>query len=174
MVQLTNNEFVTVPTENVYFSFFHFPFNDSSTQADIVLISTSEPNGLCYIETAELDGETNLKIRQALEETCQLADDIEQLSNFDGKIKCCHRNSAVFFVSIDLAELECEAPNNNLARFEGNLIWKNKTYSLKNENLLLRGTRLRNTQWAFGSKRKNVFEVKKEDCSRVLNIYSAW
>jgi hypothetical protein len=25
-------------------------------QADIVIISTSEPNGLCYIETAELDG----------------------------------------------------------------------------------------------------------------------
>ncbi|CAF4421969.1 unnamed protein product, partial [Rotaria sp. Silwood2] len=42
MVRLENNEFIT---------------------ADIVLISTSEHNGLCYIETAELDGETNLKKR---------------------------------------------------------------------------------------------------------------
>jgi magnesium-transporting ATPase (P-type) len=50
-----------------------------------VLISTSEPNGLCFIETAELDGETNLKVRQALEETCDLEDHIDRLSSFDGR-----------------------------------------------------------------------------------------
>jgi len=110
MVQLTNNEFVT---------------------ADIVLISSSDENGLCFIETAELDGETNLKVRQALEETSKIGEDIGQLSSFDG-------------------ELEYEAPNNNLSRFEGNLTWQGKTYPLKNDNVLLRGTRLRNTQWAYG------------------------
>ncbi|UJR15621.1 hypothetical protein I4U23_002557 [Adineta vaga] len=110
LVRLENNEFVT---------------------ADIVLVSTSEPNGLCFIETAELDGETNLKVRQALEETCGLEDNIDQLSQFD-------------------AEIEYEAPNNNLGRFEGNLTWKGKTLPLKNDNVLLRGTRLRNTHWAFG------------------------
>lgn len=51
-----------------------------------------------------------------------------------------------------LAEIEYEAPNNNLGRFEGTLKWKGKELPLKNENVLLRGTRLRNTQWAFGSK----------------------
>ena len=66
IVRLENNEFVT---------------------ADIVLISTSELNGLCFIETAELDGETNLKVRQALEETCDLEDHIDQLSRFDGAKK---------------------------------------------------------------------------------------
>ncbi len=64
--------------------------------------------------------------------------------------------SSIIFLKIEfyLAEIEYEAPNNNLGRFEGNLIWNNKTLPLKNDNVLLRGTRLRNTQWAFGSKKK--------------------
>ncbi|CAF0838805.1 unnamed protein product [Rotaria sp. Silwood1] len=105
--------------------------NDEFVAADVVIISTSEPNGLCYIETVELDGETNLKVRQSLEETQEIGDDIDGLSTFD-------------------AEIECELPNDNLNRFEGNLKWKNKIYSLKNDHVILRGTRLRNTQWVFG------------------------
>ncbi|KAH8828098.1 calcium transporting ATPase [Flagelloscypha sp. PMI_526] len=37
--------------------------------ADLVLIASSEPEGLAYIETANLDGETNLKIKQASPQT---------------------------------------------------------------------------------------------------------
>lgn len=34
--------------------------------ADMVLLHSSDPNGVCHIETANLDGETNLKQRQVV------------------------------------------------------------------------------------------------------------
>ena len=39
--------------------------SDDFITADLVLISSSEPEGLCYIETSNLYGETNLEIKQA-------------------------------------------------------------------------------------------------------------
>lgn len=42
---------------------------DEAVPADILILATSEAEHVCYIETALLDGETNLKIRTALSET---------------------------------------------------------------------------------------------------------
>ena len=67
--------------------------------ADLVLISSSEPNSICYIQTSNLDGETNLKIRQAHMKTSKLLDSahLAQLN----------------------AEIECEMPNQRLYEFSG-------------------------------------------------------
>ncbi|KAM8720515.1 hypothetical protein ACLKA7_006541 [Drosophila subpalustris] len=105
--------------------------NNQFVAADILLLTTSEPNGLCFIETAELDGETNLKAKQCLTETIELADHHDLLWNFNG-------------------EIICERPNNLLNKFEGTLIWKNQRFALDNDKILLRGCVLRNTQWCYG------------------------
>jgi phospholipid-transporting ATPase len=67
--------------------------------ADLLLISSSEPNAICYICTSNLDGETNLKIRQAHMKTSKLLDSVhlKQLN----------------------AEIECEMPNQRLYEFSG-------------------------------------------------------
>lgn len=38
---------------------------DEYLPADIIILNTSEPKGICFIETKNLDGETNLKQKNA-------------------------------------------------------------------------------------------------------------
>uniref|UniRef100_A0A8D0CGF6 Phospholipid-transporting ATPase n=1 Tax=Scleropages formosus TaxID=113540 RepID=A0A8D0CGF6_SCLFO len=104
--------------------------NNQFVAADLLLLSSSEPHGLCYIETAELDGETNMKVRQSPSVTSELGDP-HNLAQFDG-------------------EVICEPPNNKLDRFCGTLYWRENKYSLSNQNMLLRGCVLRNTESCYG------------------------
>ncbi|XP_010633752.1 phospholipid-transporting ATPase IC [Fukomys damarensis] len=99
--------------------------------ADILLLSSSEPNSLCYVETAELDGETNLKFKMALEITDQYLQREDNLAAFDGFI-------------------ECEEPNNRLDKFTGTLFWRNKSFPLDADKILLRGCVIRNTDICHG------------------------
>uniref|UniRef100_A0A7M4FWN4 Phospholipid-transporting ATPase n=1 Tax=Crocodylus porosus TaxID=8502 RepID=A0A7M4FWN4_CROPO len=57
--------------------------------ADTVLLSSSEPQAMCYIETSNLDGETNLKIRQGLPLTSDIKD-IDSLMQLSGRIEYGH------------------------------------------------------------------------------------
>ncbi|KAF5919069.1 hypothetical protein HPG69_003707 [Diceros bicornis minor] len=99
--------------------------------ADILLLSSSEPNSLCYVETAELDGETNLKFKMALEITHQYLQRENSLATFDGFI-------------------ECEEPNNRLDKFIGTLFWRNTSFPLDADKILLRGCVMRNTDFCHG------------------------
>lgn len=102
--------------------------------SDILLLSSSEPNGMCYIETANLDGETNLKIRQSLQCT-----------------SICVSGEQIKATLADAA-IECDLPNPRLYEFEGRLMMPNgiDTYPLGPDNILLRGAKLKNTGWIFG------------------------
>lgn len=104
--------------------------------ADLVLLASSEPEGLCYIETANLDGETNLKIKQSIPETSHLVNP-RDLAKLHGKMLS-------------------EQPNSSLYTFEGtlemvdNASGQTKKIPLNPEQMLLRGATLRNTPWIHG------------------------
>ena len=102
--------------------------------ADLALLATSEPEGLCYIETANLDGETNLKIKQAIPETANLVSPGE-LSRLSGRVRS-------------------EQPNSSLYTYEATLTMSagggEKELPLAPDQLLLRGATLRNTPWIHG------------------------
>ncbi|KAM9734402.1 LOW QUALITY PROTEIN: phospholipid-transporting ATPase IC [Menidia menidia] len=99
--------------------------------ADILLLSSSNPNSLCYVETAELDGETNLKFKMGLRATDERLQTERQLAEFG-------------------ALIECEEPNNRLDKFMGTMLWDSERYPLELDNMLLRGCKIRNTEWCHG------------------------
>ncbi|XP_071314420.1 phospholipid-transporting ATPase IA isoform X3 [Trachinotus anak] len=105
--------------------------NGDHLPADLVILSSSEPQGMCYIETSNLDGETNLKIRQGLQLTAEIKD-IDSLMRLSGR-------------------MECESPNRHLYEFVGNIrLDGHSTVPLGPDQILLRGAQLRNTQWVHG------------------------
>ncbi|CAH4036167.1 unnamed protein product [Pieris brassicae] len=107
-------------------------YNNQFFPADLVLLASSEPQSIAFIETSNLDGETNLKTRQAQPETARLQHDSE-LASFR-------------------ATLQCEPPNRHLYEFNGMLKETNaKTVPMGLEQMLQRGAMLRNTAWALAA-----------------------
>uniref|UniRef100_A0A3Q2YBP1 Phospholipid-transporting ATPase n=1 Tax=Hippocampus comes TaxID=109280 RepID=A0A3Q2YBP1_HIPCM len=105
--------------------------NGQHLPADMVIVSSSEPQAMCYTETSNLDGETNLKIRQGLSLTAGIQT-LEDLMSLSGV-------------------LECEGPNRHLYDFTGTLRLENqKAAPLGPDQVLLRGAQIRNTQWVVG------------------------
>ncbi|KAG2220443.1 hypothetical protein INT45_004185 [Circinella minor] len=117
--------------------------NNDDVPADMAILSTSETDNLCYIETQNLDGETNLKARQGLAAT--------------GDLKTVHDCERARFY------IESEPPHANLYQYSGALRWDidqpeenettvshQKTEAITYNNVLLRGCVLRNTEWLIG------------------------
>nr|GMD01331.1 phospholipid-transporting ATPase 1 [Ipomoea batatas]GME17546.1 phospholipid-transporting ATPase 1 [Ipomoea batatas] len=95
---------------------------------DMVLLSTSDTTGVAYIQTINLDGESNLKTRYAKQETQMKNPENEKV---DGLIKC-------------------EKPSRNIYGFQANMEIEGKRVSLGPSNIILRGCDLKNTAWAIG------------------------
>eukprot|EP00074_Homo_sapiens_P071697 XP_011526011.1 phospholipid-transporting ATPase IK isoform X4 [Homo sapiens] len=122
---------------------------DNIVPADMLLLASTEPSSLCYVETVDIDGETNLKFRQALMVTHKELATIKKMASFQGTVTC-------------------EAPNSRMHHFVGCLEWNDKKYSLDIGNLLLRGCRIRNTDTCYGLVIYAGFDTKiMKNCGKI-------
>lgn len=99
--------------------------------ADMILLHATGPNGIAYIETMALDGETNLKSKQA----CPLL--AELCSTLDG-------------IRSTQATIVSEDPNMDLYSYDGRATVGDETLPLSISNIAYRGSILRNTAEAIG------------------------
>ncbi|KAK5828928.1 hypothetical protein F5H01DRAFT_270173, partial [Linnemannia elongata] len=147
-------EFVKEQWHNLRVGDFIMLKNNQAVPADAIILSTSEAEGSCFIETKDLDGETNLKTRMSLHET----------SKYNTARRC---NRLKFYVDM-------EPINANLFTFNGSLTmlakkpgtgavasphdsdpsksncpYKETTIPVDINNMLLRGHVIRNTHWVI-------------------------
>ncbi|KAI6207959.1 Leucyl-tRNA synthetase [Aphelenchoides besseyi] len=125
--------------------------NGEKIPADLVLLSSSESNGQIYIETSNLDGESNLKIRQALTRFtdrrtfihCDLPNCL--IYEFQGSLHI--TPEAATPNSSGLLSRSLRTPKTSeQSRTPGEV----KVFSLTQAHLMPRGARLMNTEYAFG------------------------
>ena len=103
---------------------------DDAVPTDMALLHATGEDGIAYVETMALDGETNLKSRQA-PNALRRCRDVRS-------IKSCN------------AEFVTEDPNRNLYDFNGSVTVDEKTMPLTLNEVIFRGSVLRNTALAIG------------------------
>ncbi|KIL95117.1 hypothetical protein FAVG1_02049 [Fusarium avenaceum] len=103
---------------------------DEPIPADLILLDSDGENKLAYIETMALDGETNLKSKQ-------VSPSLEGCDTIEGISKC-------------KAEFVVEDPNPDLYNFDGRVTVNGKTVALTSNEVIYRGSVVRNTNMAIG------------------------
>ncbi|GJJ12412.1 hypothetical protein Clacol_006654 [Clathrus columnatus] len=105
--------------------------SDEPIPADVLICTTSEEDNEAFIETKNLDGETNLKSRQGVNglQYLRTARDCATSPGF---------------------QIDCDAPDVSMFRLNGAVVTKEGTHPISLQTTLLRGTVLRNTKWVIG------------------------
>jgi phospholipid-transporting ATPase len=131
-------------------------------------LNSSAPQGIAYIETKNLDGETNLKHKQGSKELVEYITGINSDSSGQKSKGSIKYNAGMSEAELDAMNqqdreliekmkgswIECEQPNEMLYKFEGTLGLgdENKDFlaPLGPDQILLRGSSLRNTDYIYG------------------------
>ncbi|CAK0888575.1 unnamed protein product, partial [Prorocentrum cordatum] len=113
---------------------------DEPFPVDMVVLSSSDSLGTCFISTVSLDGETNLKEKRALPAT-QAAS-----SSALGR----GAEEAAGLLRAAEVEVLMEAPNPNLGEASGSVAWPGGRCGAGLDSFLPRGCVLKNTAWVLG------------------------
>ncbi|CBZ50397.1 putative adenylate and guanylate cyclase catalytic domain-containing protein [Neospora caninum Liverpool] len=100
--------------------------------ADIVVLATSNSDGVAYVETSKLDGETNLKFKQGVKET--------------------RGESSPLSIAGIRGRVVCEKPCAVMDAFTGSLKLDAhpRATPLDIVHFIQRGSHIRNTEWLYG------------------------
>lgn len=101
---------------------------NEAVPCDMVLLGSSDASGVAYVETLNLDGESNLKSRYARQET---SDKHPELGPITGAIIC-------------------ELPNRNIYEFTAYMDLNGVRVAIGVNNIVLRGCEVKNTAWVVG------------------------
>ncbi|KAL8433980.1 hypothetical protein ACSSS7_003465 [Eimeria intestinalis] len=106
--------------------------DDEEVPADVVVLATSNPEGIAYVETSKLDGETTLKFKQGVKET--------------------RTETYPLAIAGIRGRVVCEKPTSSMDQFTGSLKLDAhpRATSLDLSNFIHRGSHIRNTEWVYG------------------------
>ena len=125
----TSKQFVECKWEDLSVGQVVRVFAEQTVPADILLLSTTSPEKTCFLDTAAIDGESNLKQKS---------------------IPPCFYN--VEKVEESSFELQCDPPNDDIYSFCGRILLPSSPnpHPCDNNHVLLRGCVVRTTEYIDG------------------------
>ena len=111
---------------------------DEIFPADLVLLDSPLPEGICFIETGSLDGEKTLKQKNPSPLTSgkfSYDEKYVDILSLDGNCICDQPNSELYFLN---------------GKIEANLNGEFLKFPIDQKQLLLKGAKLKNTKWIIG------------------------
>lgn len=106
-------------------------YEDELFPADLVLVATSSPERICFVQTGSLDGEKSLKKKWIPRLIHEVVPQTGRPFEFTG-------------------QCEADAPGRDLEKFHGLIKFNDRKFTLGNHQLLLKGAQLKNTKWVIG------------------------
>ena len=114
--------------------------NNEIFPADLLIICSSNKDGVFYLQTSNLDGESSLKESQSIMYT--------QSIFLNKKIKKDEKTLKKIFQ--EKCEIEVEQPNKEIYSIKGNINIENNKIPFEIGNCAVRGARLKNTKFIYG------------------------
>jgi phospholipid-transporting ATPase len=141
-----NNTWIDIESGNLELGEIVIVEQDDIFPADLVLLDSSLPEGICYIETSSLDGEKTLKQKNPPNET--IGKFVEENKGHDEEDK-------KWIKRLDIeGECKCDKPNPELYNLNGkmnvNINGEIMKFPFDHKQLLLKGAKLKNTKWIIG------------------------
>eukprot|EP00667_Euglena_gracilis_P002904 EG_transcript_2910 len=120
---------------------------DSPVPADVIVVATADKaGGLVYIDTAQLDGETNLKSKESVEFSHKAL----TAALPDGALPSLTDVPPDHLQFLRGLTVECEQPNARLDKFTGCVKWSDgQSEAISNKQVVYRGCTVRNTKWVY-------------------------